>query len=145
MGGELNRSELVRKLNAVGISIGSAPTLAAARRHIEELSRHALEDIGLTVIECRLAREKPRRELEALLQAAETQGAVVEISGPSGAGKSGLLRTVVEGRGAASRILVLGPDRTPPGGWPAMRSLFGIHATADEFLSDLACDGGGYL
>ncbi len=103
------------------------------------------EDIGLTVNECRLAREKPRRELEALLQAAETQGAVVEISGPSGAGKSGLLRTVVEGRGAASRILVLGPDRTPPGGWPAMRSLFGIQATADEFLSDLACDGGGYL
>ena len=144
-GGELNRSELVRKLNAVGISIGSAPTLAAARRHIEELSCHALEDIGLTVNECRLAREKPRRELEALLQAAETQGAVVEISGPSGAGKSGLLRTVVEGRGAASRILVLGPDRTPPGGWPAMRSLFDIQATADEFLSDLACDGGGYL
>lgn len=144
-GGELNRSELVRKLNAVGISIGSAPTLEAARRHIEELSRHALEDIGLTVNECRLAREKPRRELEALLQAAETQGAVVEISGPSGAGKSGLLRTVVEGRGAASRILVLGPDRTPPGGWPAMRSLFDIQATADEFLSDLACDGGGYL
>ena len=71
MGGELNRSELVRKLKAVGISIGSAPTLAAARRHIEELSRHALEDIGLTVNECRLAREKPRRELEALLQAAE--------------------------------------------------------------------------
>ncbi|MCB1466429.1 MAG: hypothetical protein KDK08_04610, partial [Rhizobiaceae bacterium] len=66
------------------------------------------------------------RELEALLQAAEKQGAVVEISGPSGASRSGLLRTVVEGRGAASRILVLGPDRTPPGGWPAMGSLFGI-------------------
>ena len=145
MGGELNRSELVRKLNAVGISIGSAPTIAAARRHIEELSRHALEDIGLTVNECRLAREKPRRELEALLQAAETLDGVVEISGPSGVGKSGLLRTVVESRGAVSRILVLGPDRTPPGGWSAMRSQFDIQATADEFLSDLACDGGGYL
>ncbi|MEM7746905.1 MAG: hypothetical protein AAF346_01535 [Pseudomonadota bacterium] len=145
MGGELNRSELIRKLNAVNISIGSAPTLAAARRHIEELSRHALDDIGLTVNECRLAREKPRRELEVMLQAAETQDGVVEISGPSGVGKSGLLRTVVESRGAVSRILVLAPDRTLPGGWPTMRSQFGIQATADEFLSDLACDGGGYL
>lgn len=145
IGGELNRSELVRKLSDVGISIGSAPTLAVARRHIEELSRHALDDIGLTVSDCRLAREKPRRELEALLLAAESQAAVVEISGPSGTGKSGLLRTAIEGRAAVSRILVLAPDRTPAGGWPAMRALFGIQATADEFLRDLACDGGGYL
>ncbi len=144
-GGELDRSELVRKLSTVGIEIGEAPTLAVARRHIEELSRHALDDIGLTVNECRLAREKPRRELEAILQAAETHDGVVEISGPSGVGKSGLLRTVIEGRGAVSRILVLAPDRTLPGGWPAMRSQFDIQATADEFLSDLACDGGGCL
>lgn len=144
-GGELDRSQLVQKLGAVGIGIGAAPTLAAARRHIEELSRHALEDIGLTVNECRLAREKPRRELEALLQAAETLDGVVEISGSSGVGKSGLLRNVVESRGAVSRILVLAPDRTPPGGWSAMRSQFDIQATANEFLSDLACDGGGYL
>jgi hypothetical protein len=116
IGGELDWSELIRKLSAVSIRVGSAPTLALARRHIEELSRHALDDIGLTVNEFRLAREKPRRELEALLEAAETQGAVVEISGPSGAGKSGLLRTVIEGRGAVSRILVLAPDRTPAGG-----------------------------
>ena len=145
IGGELNRSELVRKLNELGVSVGSASGLAVARRHIQELSRHALDDIGLTVSDCRLAREKPRRELEAHLQAAETQGGVVEISGPSGAGKSGLMRTAIEAREAASRILVLAPDRTPAGGWPAMRALFGIEATAEEFLSDLACDGGGYL
>jgi len=82
--------------------------------------------------------------LEALLQATEIQGGVVEISGPSGTGKSGLLRTAIEAREAVSRILVLAPDRTPPGGWPAMRALFGIEATAEELLSDLACDGGGY-
>ncbi|PTW63178.1 hypothetical protein C8N35_1011229 [Breoghania corrubedonensis] len=145
IGGELNRSELVRKLNDLGVSVGSAPRLAAARRHIEELSRHALDDIGLTVSNCRLAREKPRRDLEALLHAAETQGGVVEISGPSGVGKSALMRTAIEARKAASRIVVLAPDRTPAGGWPAMRALFGIEATAEEFLSDLACDGGGYL
>jgi hypothetical protein len=145
IGGELNRDELVRKLNDLGVSVGSAPGLAVARRHIEELSRHALQDIGITVKGCRLAREKSRRELEKLLQAAETQGGVVEISGPSGVGKSGLLRTAIEAREAVSRILVLAPDRTPSGGWPVMRAVFGIEAAADELLSDLACDGGGYL
>lgn len=145
IGGELNRDELVRKLNDLGVSVGAAPRLAIARRHIEELSRHALQDIGITVKNCRLAREKPRRELEEMLQAAETQGGVVEISGPSGVGKSGLLRSAIEAREAVSRILVLAPDRTPPGGWPAMRAVFGIEAAADELLSDLACDGGGYL
>jgi hypothetical protein len=145
IGGELNRSDLVRKLNDLGVSVGSAPRLAAARRHIEELSRHALDDIGLSVSNCRLAREKPRRDLEALLHAAEIQGGVVEISGPSGAGKSALMRTAIEAREAASRIVVLAPDRTPAGGWPAMRALLDIEATAEELLSDLACDGGGYL
>lgn len=145
IGGELNRDELVRKLSDLGVSVGAAPGLAVVRRHIEELSRYALQDIGLTVKDCRLAREKHRRELEELLQAAETQGGVVEISGPSGVGKSGLLRSAIEAREAVSRILVLAPDRTPPGGWPAMRAVFGIEIAADELLSDLACDGGGYL
>ncbi len=145
IGGELDREELVLKLNDLGVSIGAVPGLAVARRHIEELSRHALQDIGITIKDCRLAREKSRRELEGLLRAAETQGGVVEISGPSGAGKSGLLRSAIEAREAVSRILVLAPDRTPSGGWPAMRAIFGIEATADELLSDLACDGGAYL
>ncbi|MEJ8562311.1 hypothetical protein QTO30_14495 [Yoonia sp. GPGPB17] len=87
IGGELNRSELIAKLKELGISIGSAPRLAVARSQIEELSRHALDDIGVTVSECRLAREKPRRELEALLEGADTKGSVVEISGPGGTGK----------------------------------------------------------
>jgi hypothetical protein len=46
-------------LNDLGVSVGAAPGLAVARRHIEELSRHALQDIGITVKGCRLAREKP--------------------------------------------------------------------------------------
>ena len=145
IGGELDRSALICKLKEIGIEVGSAPTLALARRHIEELSRHALDDICLTITGIQLLREKPRRELESLLGASEVQSAVVEISGPSGAGKSGLLRTVIEGRGLVSRILVLAPDRTPPGGWPELRTRFGIQASAEEFLRDLACDGGGYL
>ncbi len=145
IGGELNRTELIGKLKGLGITVGSAPQLAIARRRIEEMSRCALSDISLTVNNCQLEREKPRRELEALLQAMDIKGGVVEISGPSGTGKSGLLRTVIEAREAMSCILVLAPDRTTPGGWPALRAAFGIEANADDFLSDLACDGGGYL
>ena len=145
IGGELNRSELVRKLNDLGVNVGSVPGLAAAHSHIQELSRHALDDIGLTVSDFRLARGKSRRELEALLQAAESRGGVVEISGPSGVGKSGIMRTAIEAREAASRIVVLAPDRTPTGGWSAMRAQFCIDATDEELLGDLACDGGGYL
>ena len=39
-----------------------------------------------------------------------------------------------------SRVLVLAPDRTPPGGWPTLRSQFAIDATAEQFLQDLSCD-----
>lgn len=145
IGGELNRSELVGKLGELGVSVGSSPQLAVARRHVEEMSRYALSDISLTVNGFRLAREKPRFKLEAMLQSPEIQNGVIEISGPSGVGKSGLLRSVVEAREAMSRILVLAPDRTTPGGWPVLRATLGIEATADEFLSDLGCDGGGYF
>ncbi|MDE0305658.1 MAG: hypothetical protein OXI87_12395 [Albidovulum sp.] len=145
IGGEFNRTELIGKLNDLGITVGSAPQLAVARSRIEEISRCALSDISFTVNNCRLMREKPRRELEALLDSVDIKGGVIEISGPSGVGKSGLLRTAIEAREAMSRILVLAPDRTTPGGWPELRAAFRIEASADEFLSDLACDGGGYL
>ncbi len=145
IGGELDRSELIEKLSDLDVSVGPERQLAFARRHIEEMSRLALEDICLTVSDCRLLRPTPRRKLEKLLQNAEIHGDVIEISGPSGAGKSGLLRSVIEARMEMSRILLLAPDRTTPGGWSALRSTFSIEATVDEFMHDLACDGGSYL
>jgi len=145
IGGELSRNELTRRLEELNVVFGSAPQLALARVNVEEMSRYALSDIGLVVNGCRLSRDKQRRELESLLETAETKGGVVEITGPSGTGKSGLLRTVIDAREVMSRIIVLAPDRTTPGGWPALRAAFDIEATAEEFLSDLACDGGAYL
>ena len=70
----------------------------------------------------RLGRTHRRRQLEELLDEAEPASRVVEITGPGGAGKSGLLKSAAEGRHMLSRVLVLAPDRTPPGGWPALRS-----------------------
>ena len=145
IGGNLNRSELVSKLNVHGVRFGSAPRLARARSQIQEMSRHALGDIELTVNGAHLAREKLRRDLEALIQVEEVSGGIVEISGPSGAGKSGLMRMAIEARELASRIVVLSPYRATAGGWSQMRTDYRIEATAEEFLNDLACDGGGYL
>lgn len=145
IGGETNRGHLIDALREHGIEIGPSLNLAKARERIEELSRFALRDIKITVSHQRLGRTQRRRQLEDLLAEAEPASHVVEITGPGGAGKSGLLKSAVEGRHMLSRMLVLAPDRTPSGGWPALRSQFAIDATAEQFLEDLSCDGGGLI
>jgi hypothetical protein len=145
IGGETTREHLKAALREQGIEIGPSLNLAKARERIEELSRCALSDMKATVSGQRLSRAHRRRRLEELLDEAEAQSCVVEITGPGGAGKSGLLKSAAEGRHTLSRVLVLAPDRTPPGGWPALRSLFAIDATAEQFLQDLSCDGGGLI
>lgn len=145
IGGETNRGHLIAALREQGIEIGPSLNLAKARERIEELSRFALSDIKTTVSLQRLGRTHHRRQLEKLLDEAEPASRVVEITGPGGAGKSGLLKSVAEGRHMHSRVLVLAPDRTPPGGWPVLRSQFAIDATAEQFLQDLSCDGGGLI
>ncbi|MBU0583096.1 MAG: hypothetical protein KKB66_11340 [Alphaproteobacteria bacterium] len=145
IGGETNRSHLIHALREKGIEIGASPNLAKARERIEEVSQFALSDIKTTVSRQWLGRTRRRRQLEELLEEAEPVSRVVEITGPGGAGKSGLLKSAVEGRRVLSRVLVLAPDRTPPGGWPALRNQFSIDATAEQFLQDLSCDGGGLI
>ncbi|UXN58101.1 hypothetical protein [Phyllobacterium zundukense] len=145
IGGETNRGHLIAALREQGIEIGPSLNLVKARERIEELSRFALADIKTTVSRQRLGRTHRRRQLEELLNEAEHASRVVEITGPGGAGKSGLLKSAAEGRHMLSRVLVLAPDRTPPGGWPALRSQFAIDVTAEQFLEDLSCDGGGLI
>lgn len=145
IGGETNREHLKTALHEHGIEIGPSRNLAKARERIEEVSRFALRDIKTTVSRQRLGRMQRRRQLEGLLAEAEPASRVVEITGPGGAGKSGLLKSAAEGRNTLSRVLVLAPDRTPAGGWPALRSQFAIDATAEQFLEDLSCDGGGLI
>jgi hypothetical protein len=145
VGGETNRAHLIDALCEQGIEIGPSLHLAKARERIEELSQFALSDINATISRQRLGRPQRRRQLEELFEEAEPASRVVEITGPGGAGKSGLLKSAAEGRHMLSRVLVLAPDRTPPGGWPALRSRFAIDATAKQFLEDLSCDGGGLI
>lgn len=145
IGGETDRSHLIASLRERGVEIGGAFNLTNARARIEEMSRFALSEIKTTVHGHQLVRADRRRSLEELLIEAEIGSGVIEISGPGGAGKSGLLKAVVDGRQMSARILVLAPDRTPPGGWPSLRSAFDIDATAEVFLQDLSCDGGGLI
>jgi hypothetical protein len=145
IGGETNRGHLIDALRDHGVEIGPTLHLAKARERIAELSQFALSDINATISHQQLGRTQRRRQLEELLDEAEPVSRVVEITGPGGAGKSGLLKSAAEGRHMLSRVLVLAPDRTPPGGWPALRSRFAIDATAKQFLEDLSCDGGGLI
>ena len=145
IGGETDRAHLVEALRQQGVEISGSLNLAKARARIEEMSRFALSEIKTTVSGQQLLRADRKRCLEELLVEAETGSGVIEITGPGGAGKSGFLKAVAEGRQMSARILILSPDRTPPGGWPALRSFFEIDATAEEFLQDLSCDGGGLI
>lgn len=145
IGGETDYPHMTDQLRDLGIEISSARALAKARGRIEEMSRFALSDINSEVADCQLVRSDRRQELASAIDEAEAGAGVVEITGPGGAGKSALLKTIADVRGAACRIMVLAPDRTPSGGWAALRNGFDIDATADEFFEDLSCDGGGLI
>jgi len=145
IGGETDRAHLIKSLREQGVEISRAPNLAGARARIEEMSRFALSEIKTTVCGQQLVRADRRQHLEELLIEAQDGSGVIEITGPGGAGKSGLLKAIAEGRQMSARIVVLAPDRTPSGGWPALRSDFDIDATAEEFFQDLSCDGGGLI
>ena len=145
IGGDVDRSQLVCWLHDRGISTSEAPRLVSARNHIEEMSRLALARIHTSVGGFTLLRDDRLRSLEDALFVAGTDRQTVEITGPSGVGKSALMKAVVERRSATARCLVRSPDRTPSGGWAVLRTTFGIDASPEVFLADLACDGGGLV
>ncbi len=145
IGGETDRPNLIDALREQGTEVVGALSLSSARQRIEEMSRFALSDINTEVGGYQLVRAERRQELEVCLDEAEAGGGSVEITGPGGAGKSALLKSVAEVRGLACRVLVLAPDRTPAGGWAALRNEFDIDASAEVFFEDLSCDGGGLI
>ena len=145
IGGGKNREGLIENLREDGALVAGAPGLAKARARLDEMAEAALSDINETVQGASLTRMRRNREIEAALDAAAVSGGVVEITGLGGFGKSALLKTQARRRCEACRILVLAPDRTPKGGWAALRHELEIDASAADFFVDLACDGGGIL
>lgn len=113
-----------------------------ARLALANASHDALRDIGKTVLGLRLPRDQVLSAVRAALQGAR----YVEIHGAGGVGKSAVLATLAEEMMAESQVIVLAPARVPAGGWSALRDqLGGVDATARQFLTDLAGDGGGML
>lgn len=145
IGGDLDRKRLIECLEEQGVTMRAAPSLVMARSKVEELSAFALEEIDTKIAGAHLLRTSQRHAVEACLDAARQGTGFLELSGPGGSGKSALLKASAAAQAEHAQILVLSPDRTPPGGWPALQSQLGIDATADAFLLDLACDGGGIV
>ena len=81
----------------------------------------------------------------AAVRAALDEGRYVEIRGDAGVGKSGLLKHLAQQRSTESRIIVLSPGRTKPGGWTELRGALGFDGGARDLLVDLAAGGGAIL
>ena len=112
-----------------------------ARLALGHASQDALRDIRTSVLGLRLPRDQVLGAARAALQGAR----YVEIHGAGGVGKSAVLATLAEEVMVESQVIVLAPDRVPAGGWWALQHQLGVDATAREFLTDLAGDGGAVL
>lgn len=141
VGGSLDRETLRQHLVERGFRLAANRDFAAARTKLEEMSRHALAEIGQTVSGIHL----PRRGVVAALDKARDSHRFVELRGGPGVGKSAILRQLAERVLCDSRAVVLDPVGTPDGGWSAMAARLGVTTTAREFLSDLAISGGAVL
>jgi hypothetical protein len=140
-GGDRTRASLVEDLNSKSFRLAGERRHGRSRAALAEASGNALEDIGDRVGDVMLSRQERIAEVRTALDEAR----YVEIRGDAGVGKSGLLKHFAEQTSTEARIIVLSPDRTPSGGWEAMRARLGFDGTARELLTDLACDGGALL
>ncbi len=145
IGGEGDRRHWAEKLRERGILLNEVRTFALARKRIAEMASFALQDIDIRIAGVQIARSEMRFQLEGLIDDAMLSSGIVEIVGEGGTGKSALLRAAADARSTLARTIVLSPDRTPPGGWAALRAQYDIDVSAEDFLLDLACDGGGVI
>ncbi|WP_200958309.1 hypothetical protein [Massilia sp. Root335] len=141
-GGDLDAPALRERLTSErGYRLAADRRLQGARGRLAEASEHALDDIdsrinGVTI-------DRSGRVAEAL--SALDHGRYLEILGAGGVGKSGILKDLAQRVGLESRVIVVAPNRIPGGGWAALQAQLGCDASAQEFLLDLAGDGGGTL
>ncbi|WP_256354688.1 hypothetical protein [Variovorax sp. dw_308] len=141
-GGDLDANALRERLTSErSFSLAGDRRLHAARERIAEVAENAL-----TAIETRVhGAVIDRRDLVAAALSALERGRYLEIRGAGGVGKSGVLKELALRVGVESRIVVVVPHRVPGGGWAALEAQLGCHASARDFLTDLAGDGGGTL
>lgn len=140
--GELTRPSLQNLLTGeAGYRLAGDRRLRAARRILAEMSAGALAEIATEVRGVRLDRGARVDSAISALQ----QGRFLDIRGAGGVGKSGVLKDLAERVSVESCSVVLAPNRVRGGGWSELRLLLGCDATAVEFLTDLAGDGGSTI
>lgn len=139
--GEYTPASLRESFSQYQFRLAGDRRLRPAREMLLEASQAALVDIQNRVGRVRVDRSVRVAAVHAALDA----GRYVEIRGDAGVGKSGVMRQLAERIGQEARTLVFSPDRTPEHGWVVLRSTLGCEASAPEFLSDLASDGGAVL
>lgn len=140
-GGTTEHGELRELLASRGFRFAGNRDFSVARLKLAERTRQALAEIGDSVAGVQLPRLKAVEALDLALD----QNRFVEIRGGPGVGKSAVLKRAAERIAAQASILVLDPVTTPEGGWPALAQALDLHATAQEFLTDLATSGGGVI
>jgi hypothetical protein len=140
-GGDLDRSRLVAGLAVSGFHIGGSRRHRLPRETLSEVAQLATAELKGSIAGTTLARASQVSAVRAALEL----GRYAEIRGVAGVGKSGILGLLLEQVLTECRAIVLSPARTPPGGWLALKAALGVDASAQEFLSDLASDGGAVL
>jgi hypothetical protein len=141
-GGEKTPAQLRETLvNEYHYHFAGDRQLANARAALQEASFGALQDISVLVGSVHVDRAAHIANFYASLD----KGRYVEIRGASGVGKSGVLKHIAEQISLEARVIVLSPARTLPHGWLSLQATLGCTASARDFLSDLASDGGALL
>lgn len=140
-GGSLDRNELRAKLADSKFTLAGDREYAPARAKLAEMADMLVVGIGRTVAGVHL----PRLDAVAALDGAAEAHRFFAIEGGPGVGKSGVLRQLAERLARQSRIIVLDPIATPPGGWLGFAQALDIPGTATSFLGDLAASGGATI
>ena len=139
--GERTRAQLIEDVSRWSFRLAGDRRYTIARNTLDEAAHNALADIVDRVGDVTLMREGHI----AAVRAALDEGRYVEIRGDAGVGKSGLLKHLAQQRSTESRIIVLIPGRTKPGGWAELRGALGFDGGARDLLVDLAAGGGAAL
>jgi hypothetical protein len=144
-GGATDRALLITRLGDEGIGLESGVDLSRGRARLADLSRQALNDINATIGGVTLRRAKRVADIDERLLVGAADGGCVELSGEGGVGKSALLKSLAERRAADGPTLVFAPERTPPGGWSALRATLDVDSNLADFFAGLAADGGNVI
>jgi hypothetical protein len=141
-GGDLNRTRLLEELSLVDrFCVRGSKKNRAPRETLLQSAALAAADLRRDIAGVSLARSA---QLDAVRNAMDV-GRYIEIRGGPGVGKSGILGMLVQQVLAESCAVVFSPERTPPGGWLALKAALGVDASPRAFLVDLASDGGAIL